>query len=145
MVCAADVADADRFAQVVLAARDRFGAVHGIFHAAGTTGGSSIAGVATLDRAACDQQFRPKVQGLYALERAVAEVSPEFCLLTSSLSSILGGLGFGAYAAANRFMDAFADARGGTPVRWISVNFDNWNFDALAAKSALTELAMTAG
>jgi len=84
------------------------------------------------------------VQGLYALERAAAAVTPDFCVLTSSLSAVLGGLGFGAYAAANRFMDAFAEARANESVRWVSVNFDGWNFAAASGKSALTELAMTA-
>ena len=144
MLCAADVADADRFVEVVLAARDRFGAVHGIFHAAGTTSGAGIGPIASLDREACEAQFRPKVQGLHALERAVAVVPPDFCALTSSLSAILGGLGFGAYAAANRFMDAFVEARANEPVRWLSVNLDGWNFEAASGKSALTELAMTA-
>jgi len=50
MLGAADVADADRSVGIVLAARDRFGSVDGIFHAAGTTSGTGIGPIAGLDR-----------------------------------------------------------------------------------------------
>jgi phthiocerol/phenolphthiocerol synthesis type-I polyketide synthase E len=54
----------------------------------------------------------------------------DFVILCSSLSSILGGLGFAAYAAANLYMDVHAHARtrsGATP--WLSINWDGWRFD----------------
>ena len=49
----------------------------------------------------CEQHFRPEVHGLYALESVLAGHDLDFCLLYSSLSSILGGLGFVGYGAAN--------------------------------------------
>jgi acyl carrier protein len=53
----------------------------------------------------------------------------DFCLLLSSLSSVLGGLGFVAYSAANLFMDAFAHQHNQIhPVPWLSVNWDGWQF-----------------
>ena len=96
-----------------------------------------------LDRHGCEAQFRPKVQGVYALERAIAGLGVDFCVLTSSLSAVLGGLGFGAYAAANRFEDAFVEARAGDSTRWISINFDGWQFEDSAITSAVAALAMT--
>src|SRR5439155_9308428 len=71
----------------------------------------------------------PKVHGLLALHEALEGLSLDFCLLTSSLSSVLGGVGYAAYAGANAFMDAFAARRrqeGG--VAWVSVNWDQWEF-----------------
>jgi len=48
----------------------------------------------------------------------------------SSLSSVLGGLGFGAYASANSYLDAFAQARHNEgDCRWQAVNWDGWIFD----------------
>src|SRR5204862_8366113 len=72
----------------------------------------------------------------------------DFCVATSSLSAVLGGLSFGAYAAGNAFLDGLAE-RGPTAGRpaWTSVNLDGWKFvapDATnAAKNALADLEMT--
>jgi acyl carrier protein len=53
----------------------------------------------------------------------------DFCLLCSSLASILGGLGFIAYSAANVFMDAFVNQHRRTRhQRWTSVDWDGWTF-----------------
>ena len=51
----------------------------------------------------------------------------DFVLLISSLSSVLGGLRFSAYASANAFLDAFAAWRQRTTTaRWLSINWDTW-------------------
>jgi thioesterase domain-containing protein/acyl carrier protein len=51
----------------------------------------------------------------------------DFCVLMSSLSAVLGGLGFAAYAAANAYMDAFAAARHAQgDETWLSINWDGW-------------------
>jgi hypothetical protein len=45
----------------------------------------------------------------------------------SSLSTVLGGLRYSAYAAANIFMDGFAYRRNRTsPFPWLTINWDNW-------------------
>ena len=79
----------------------------------------------------------------------MADQPLDFCLLTSSLSSVLGGLGYAAYAGANLFMDAFVrhqHRKGQT--HWISVNWDQWQSgdpvgDTANAGSALGGFAMT--
>ncbi len=111
--------------------QQRFGVLHGVIHAAGALNDPSFAcAVEELDAAASKAQFQPKVEGLRVLERVVRDVPLDFCLLISSNAAVLGGLGFAAYSAANRFMDAFAasrNGRGGTP--WTSTNWDTWSFD----------------
>jgi hypothetical protein len=74
-----------------------------------------------------DIQFQAKVHGTRLLSRVLEGRAPDFCLLHSSLASVLGGLGFAAYAAANSFMDTFATQRARLGrTRWISVNWDAW-------------------
>src|SRR5262249_39529023 len=75
---------------------------------------------------------------------------PDFCCLISSLSSILGGLGLTAYAAANSFMDAFArSASTRTAIPWSTINLDAWQMDAETLEpvghlgASLTENAIT--
>src|SRR5207237_185360 len=81
-------------------AEARFGRLDGVVHAAGITDPRWFGLAQALDRAACQQHFRPKVDGLYVLERLLEGRQLDFCLLMSSLSAVLGGLGFAAYAAA---------------------------------------------
>jgi NAD(P)-dependent dehydrogenase (short-subunit alcohol dehydrogenase family)/acyl carrier protein len=129
LVCTADVADRAQMREVLTQGEKQFGELNGVIHAAGLTEGSSVRSLDLLTPADGEAQFRPKAEGLYVLEELLAGRRLDFCLLTSSLSSILGGLKFGAYAAANAFMDAFAhraSRSGGTP--WISVNWEGWWF-----------------
>ncbi|HEV2855694.1 MAG TPA: SDR family NAD(P)-dependent oxidoreductase [Thermoanaerobaculia bacterium] len=126
-VVGADVADEAAMRQLVAHILERFGALHGVIHAAGVLGPDVFKPLVRSTRESSELHFRPKAHGLYALERALAGVEIDFCLLYSSISAVLGGLGNIAYAAANRFMDAFAQRHnraGGAP--WISVDWDSW-------------------
>jgi acyl transferase domain-containing protein/acyl carrier protein len=128
LVLQADSASAADMGAAVRAARERFGALHGVIHAAGELSADTFRPVRDLDRDACERQFAPKVHGLFALAEALRGEAPDVVLLTSSLSSVLGGVGYGAYAGANAFMDAFAarQNQGGGQV-WVSVDWDQWD------------------
>ena len=115
----ADVADEPQLRDAIASATQQFGALNGVIHAAGV---QRLTALGSLDIAASEDQFKAKVAGSRSLQRAVDGLDLDFVLLTSSLSSILGGLGMGAYAAANRFLDGLADERASGPTRWISVN-----------------------
>lgn len=144
LVLTADAADPVALEAVFAAAERRFGRVHGVISAAGIVSGAFHA-VTSLTADECERQFRPKVDGLFALEQVLASRPPDFCLLVSSLSSILGGLGYGAYAAANVFMDAFTRARNRQAAYpWISVNWDAWRWTAVDPKAAGASLARLA-
>jgi NAD(P)-dependent dehydrogenase (short-subunit alcohol dehydrogenase family)/aryl carrier-like protein len=125
-----DVADLDRMVAVVNEVRRRFGGLHGVIHAAGALGPDGFAALREPGRTSFTEQFRAKVHGVYALERALTGVAElEFCLLVSSLSAYLGGVAHAAYAAANRFMSAYAASRAGRAgPRWVSVDSELWHF-----------------
>jgi acyl transferase domain-containing protein/acyl carrier protein len=125
LVMAADVGDREAMQRVLASARERFGAVNGVVHAAGIR--DAVRLVARLDRDEALRQLWPKVEGVRVLEELAAGEDFDFVCLTSSLASILGGLGFAAYAAANQFLDLFAHARcRQSRVPWLSVNWDGW-------------------
>jgi acyl transferase domain-containing protein len=136
MTARADVSNRNQLKRVIERARSRFGDIHGIIHGAGNTGEDSLVTIESADRDACESHFQPKVHGLLALEEALGSQKPDFVLLLSSLSAVLGGLSFAPYASANSFMDALSILRnqaGDTP--WISVNWDGWDFAEGAAVS----------
>ena len=63
------------------------------------------------------------------LEEVLDGKTLDFCLLVSSLTSVLGGIGHAAYASSNVYMDSFVRRHNRShPVPWLSVNFDLWRF-----------------
>jgi acyl transferase domain-containing protein len=128
----ADVADAAAMTRAVADTERHFGELNGVIHAAGPTGPSGFRPLSAINQAVVEAQFRPKVQGVQTLTHVLCGRPLDFCLITSSLSSVLGGLNFGAYAAANAYLDAFvreqAPVSGAGP--WIVVNWDGWRFEA---------------
>ncbi len=147
----ADIADPAQLSQAFAEVRQRFGALHGIIHAAGTQGVETFGAIREMTHQDCLRHFRPKAQALYALREAVADQEElEFCILISSLASVLGGLAYGAYTAANRFMDAFAlRQKAFAGPRWLSVDWDVWQLEdepeqITSLRRDLADLAMTA-
>jgi aryl carrier-like protein len=124
LVLCADVSDQDQADRVVTLAAERFGALHGVIHAAGLVSAIPLQEAGEAD---CQAVFAAKVNGLYALAQALRGTALDFAVVTSSLSSVLGGLGLVAYAAANAFLDLFAQQSSQTDgVRWMSINWDRW-------------------
>jgi acyl transferase domain-containing protein len=139
LALAADVADERRLSEVVALARARFGAIHGVLHAAGVPAGG-LAQLKTPEAAAA--VLRPKVAGTVALAAALAAEPLDFLVLFSSLSAVLGGIGHVDYCAANAFLDAFAAwhrAARGVPtvaIDWCEWQWDAWSEAGLAAFDA---------
>ena len=130
----ADAADAERMREVVRLARERFGRIDGVIHAAGISPGGIIE-AKTPDAAA--RVLAPKVQGTRVLEELFGEERLDFLALFSSLSSVTGAFGQVDYCAANAFLDAFAhyhSSRYGTPT--VAVNWDTWREVGMAVKAA---------
>jgi acyl transferase domain-containing protein len=128
LVCQADCADQAQMRTVIDQTIATFGELHGVIHAAGVSDSRAFGSVQELGREIYDWHFGPKVHGLYALQEVLSGYTLDFCVLFSSLSTILGGLGLAAYTAANRFMDAFAALHNReTAQPWICVNWDSWH------------------
>jgi acyl transferase domain-containing protein/acyl carrier protein len=147
LLASADVADVGQLRAVVQRTVERFGALHGVLHAAGITSGPSLYNPFTdVGTSESETQFGPKVYGTYALEEALRGTSLDWVLLFSSNAAVLGGLGYLTYAAANLFLDAFASSRrtvGGT--RWVSASWDPWPEETkhYAARTSMDQYAMT--
>jgi acyl transferase domain-containing protein/acyl carrier protein len=142
LVICADVANEAQMQQAIAQIYDQFKQLHGVIHAAGNVGDTSQRAIQEMTPDDCWQQFMPKVYGLLVLEKVLQGHTLDFCLLLSSLSSILGGLGFGAYAAANLFMDAWAHKH--QQIRsfpLVSVNWDGWQFTAESPRTTTSNLA----
>lgn len=132
LVCSADTSSIDEMRAAVTTAEARFGTIHGIYHAAGIAGG----GIVPLKtREAAEAVLTPKVRGTLVLDSLFRDKPYDFFVLFSSITSILGNVGQIDYAAANAFLNAFAQRRffEGKPV--VAVDWDGWQEVGMLAKS----------
>jgi acyl transferase domain-containing protein/acyl carrier protein len=133
--------------------------IDGVVHAAADSPPSSFMALPETDETAVGRHFGAKVEGARVLAEVLdalpAERGPDWCVLFSSTSALLGGMAFGGYAAANAALTALARGRdrdrdsrepGGT--RWIAAAWDTWpgtlerldgRFGASMAAHAMTE------
>ncbi|WP_320065717.1 polyketide synthase [Micromonospora sp. RTGN7] len=104
--------------------------IDGVVHAAADAGTDTFVALRDLDEAAVARQFGAKVDGARVIARIVAGLDdhlvPEWCLLFSSTSALLGGVTFGGYAAANAALTALAHVGADGRSRWISAGWDTW-------------------
>jgi phthioceranic/hydroxyphthioceranic acid synthase len=70
--------------------------------------------------------WQPKVTGAWRLHQAAAGHDLDWLVLYSSMASLLGNPGQGAYAAANSWLDSFAAWRTARGLRTLAVNWGPW-------------------
>jgi len=124
---AVDIADDRAVRDLVARVLARLGRLDGVVHSAGRTTTDGFTSIENLDAGLVEEHFAAKVYGTLALAGALAERELDFCVVQSSISSVLGGLGFAAYSAANAFLDAFIPAHNrATGASWQVVDWDTW-------------------
>ncbi|MGX1760982.1 beta-ketoacyl synthase N-terminal-like domain-containing protein [Streptomyces lydicus] len=128
LVMAADVADVEAMRAVKEKLLRVFGPLNGVLHCAGTTGPAAHQDIAELGVDDSWRHFGPKVYGVHVLHEVLSDQRLDFALLFSSLSALVGGLGFGAYASASAVLDAFAQRYHSAAQPWSSVNWESWRF-----------------
>ena len=131
-----DYTSKDQLEAAIRQASARFGGLHGMIHTSDGFGQAAFSSISEIQQDTYNASFSVTQKKLRALAQATEELELDFCLITSSLSSILGGLGLAAYAATYRYVDAFVQQHNRTSHQpWISVNWDSWKF-ADAPKSS---------
>jgi iturin family lipopeptide synthetase A len=123
----ADVADLASMEQLVKDVESELGQLHGVFHAAGIIDRHAFPPILTIKESDYEVQLKAKVQGTLVLQQVLKNSRPDFVLMTSSLSPILGGLGLASYASANQFLDSIANKEYASETRWISLNWADWS------------------
>jgi acyl transferase domain-containing protein len=133
----ADVSDVNGMRTAIEEAYRRFGTLHGVIHAAGIVGDNGLQEIKDCNHDNCERHFQAKARGLQVLEQVLDGKKLDFCLLVSSLTSMLGGIGHSAYASSNVYMDSFARKHGrSNRTPWLSVNFDLWRAQGGAAETS---------
>lgn len=129
LVIAADVSNPEQIEKAVNETREKLGNIDGVLHCAG------IAGDGYLFRKEEDtfaNVLRPKIQGTWLLDRLTRQDKPDFFILCSALSAVLGAPGQGDYIAANAYQDAFSAFRNQQGLRTLSINWPAWKETGMA-------------
>ncbi|MGD2086833.1 MAG: SDR family NAD(P)-dependent oxidoreductase [Candidatus Aminicenantes bacterium] len=138
LVCSADVSHQQRMEEVFRQVLQRFGTINGIIHAAGTADYAGL--IQRRDREQSEAVLAPKVTGTLVLDQLLTamNIQADFFILCSSLSSIIAPWGQVAYAAANAFLDAFAQQqqkKPGNPTITVSIDWDSWQQVGMAVQA----------
>jgi polyketide synthase PksN len=139
----ADVAVAGEVEQALAAAKERYGRLDGVFHAAGV---ADDVRVTEAERADFERVLVAKTHGTVNLDVLTREEPLELFVMFSSLSAVVGDLGAGSYAAANRFMDAYATQRehwaqeGRRSGRTLALDWPMWSIGGLDASVGEDEM-----
>ncbi|MCS6914978.1 MAG: SDR family NAD(P)-dependent oxidoreductase [Myxococcota bacterium] len=129
-----DVTSAEQVSEALRRARERFGQIHGVLHAAGVLDDGLLL---LKTRQAAEAVLAPKVRGAMALEAALDGEPLDFLVLFSSVSAFSGLAGQVDYAAANAFLDAFACSRAARNGSFtLSISWNAWQEVGMAAELA---------
>ena len=131
LVLQADVTNLHAMQAAIGQARKQFGKIDGVFHAAGVLDDGPLL---TKTAEVATRVLDPKVRGTLVLEEALGNAAVKFLALFSSISSVAAPAGQVDYAAANAFLDAFAESRKG---RAIAINWDAWSEVGMAARASV--------
>ena len=126
----ADVTRLDEMKQAIRLARQKFGSINGVIHAAGIVEDSPLL-VKTRESAA--RVLGPKIKGTLVLDEVLQDTPLDFLALFSSVSSLVPPAGQVDYAAANAFLDAFARGKREVPI--VAINWGRWRDVGLGAKT----------
>jgi amino acid adenylation domain-containing protein len=140
LVLRADSDDPAALRAAVEAAREEFGALHGVVHTP-VAGGAGFALLAEVPTAGVAAELARVALGLDALDAATAGLPLDFRLLQGSIASAFGGAGQAPATAAYALVNAWAQrhaAEGGA--RWTAVDWDHWRLDE--ADDTLAEWAI---
>ncbi|MGX1760979.1 SDR family NAD(P)-dependent oxidoreductase [Streptomyces lydicus] len=120
---AADVCDPEAVSMVVSAVRHDLGTIGCIVHAAGVAGDGFLF---RKDAGTFRQTLAPKVLGAVALDRATADAPPELMVNFGSTAAVFGTAGQSDYAAANSYLDHFAEHRSTRGLRTVTIDWSSW-------------------
>ncbi|MGC0318453.1 SDR family NAD(P)-dependent oxidoreductase [Kitasatospora acidiphila] len=109
------------------------GTLRGVIHAAMVLDDAAVTNV-TDDQ--LERIWHPKATGAWRLHQATAQLPLDWFVLYSSMASLFGNPGQGAYSAANAWLDAFATWRTGTGQPTLAVNWGPWGETGVATDFA---------
>ena len=124
-----DVSDKETMKVIINELRSEYGRINGVIHCAGVAGeGFNL----TKPIDVFEKVINPKVYGSIVLGELLKDEALDFFIMFSSMTSILGGPGQGDYAAANAFLDGYANYLCMNGLQAQAINWPGWSETGMA-------------
>jgi acyl transferase domain-containing protein/acyl carrier protein len=121
--------DSTQIRKLIDQTEERFGQLNGLFYTAAIDAAKLRLTIGESSREEITRRWQTTLQPLVALEEILQDKELDFCLVMSSLSAVLGGLGLVSQSAQAIFMDAVVSRHNQTHLTpWISLDWDVWQF-----------------
>ncbi|WP_218008663.1 type I polyketide synthase [Hydrogenophaga flava] len=137
MVVAADVCNVKDMRDAAEQARQRFGRIEVVIHAAGVVDDGPLL---TKTSGGVEEVFAPKVHGVQILHDLFPDGSIDWLVLFSSTSTVTAPAGQVDYVAANEYLNAYAARRAGQRTKVLAIDWGIWNEVGMAAKAMASRL-----
>ena len=137
-VAAADIGDAAAMAALLARIDAQLPPLRSVFHAAGV---AVMVPLKELAAAHLEQSLRSKVTGTLVLEETLGGRPLDALVCFSSISAVWGAPLLGAYAAANAFLDAWAQTQRAQGRPAVSINWGPWTGGGMVTEGMLDGLA----
>jgi acyl transferase domain-containing protein/thioesterase domain-containing protein/acyl carrier protein len=132
LTLSADVTDETQMHATLRQVTESVGTIHGVIHAAGVVEDGLIV---NKQMESVHRVLEAKVQGTLVLQKVLKDSGLSFFALCSSVNSILAPAGQIDYAAANAFLDHFAQySTCATGINTISINWPGWRDAGMLAR-----------
>ncbi len=142
MAEAVDVTDAVQLRAAMQRMAAEMPPLRGVIHGAMVLDDGLLAGL-TAER--LHKVMAPKILGALHLHAATRDMPLDFFVMLSSVAALVGNVGQGNYAAANAFLDGFAQYRRGLGLPATGISWGALAEVGVAARNAQVEQALAAG
>jgi acyl transferase domain-containing protein/acyl carrier protein len=130
-------------------APENIGQIHGVIYSPGITRENIFCSIPEIGKIELEQLFNSQRHQITVLEQVLQNRKLDFCIILSSLSSILGGFGLTLYSGVNQLTDTFTQRHNQTnSLSWTMINWDRLQLNATPEQKTLgqasgVELAIT--
>jgi acyl transferase domain-containing protein/acyl carrier protein len=111
--------------------------INGVIYLTGIKRDNLFASIAEITEVEFENLLELQSSKIIVLEKVLQNLKIDFCIIFSSLSSILGGFGLGLYSAANQFIDTFSNRHNqNNSLSWYVINWDKFKLNASQDETA---------
>jgi len=126
-----DICSKNELTAFINALVTKYGKLDGVINAAGNVDHNCYELVENVSFEKAKQILKPKVEGINALYEATRELELDFVWTISSLASILGGVSYCSYSAANSYIDYFIQAHKSELNHWRAVQLGPIDYQSI--------------
>ncbi|MCC5601600.1 type I polyketide synthase [Nostoc favosum] len=105
--------------------------INGVIYSTGIQRDNLFASILEITGVEFENLLELQSSNILVLEQVLQDFNIDFCIIFSSLSSILGGFGLGLYSAVNQFIDTFSNRHNQKNyLPWYVINWDKFQLSA---------------